>query len=92
MKVDAGPTVDFILRYCPGKENAADYVLRHVIPFSTDEERTCGRRAAIVHQIIMNTVPKKVSLKKIQESTKSDLELQKLVPNIKQGRAKACSQ
>ena len=33
---------DFTLRYCSGKENAADYLSRHAIPVTTDEERTCG--------------------------------------------------
>ena len=67
---------DFTLRYCPGKENAADYFSRQAIPFTTDEEKTCGHRAAIVHQVMMDTVPKSVFLiKEIQKSTKCDPEL-----------------
>ena len=79
----------FTLRYCPGSENAADYLSRHAIPVASDQEKDSKR---IVHQIIVNTIPKSITLEEMQEATAIDLELCKLAQYIQEGKARECKQ
>ncbi len=82
----------FTLRYCPGSENAADYLSRHAIPVASDQEKDSKRRNDIVHQIIVNTIPKSITLEEMQEATAIDLELGKLAQYIQEGKARECKQ
>ena len=63
---------DFKLVYCPGKDNAADYLSRHAIPATSTERKESESRRRTVHAIIQDSLPKSISLTEIREATKVD--------------------
>jgi hypothetical protein len=82
----------FMLRYCPGSENAADYLSRHAIAVASNQEKDSEHRNDIIGQIIVNTIPKSITLDEMQEATMTDLQLGKLAQYIQEGKAQACRQ
>ena len=81
---------DFELKYCPGRKNAADYLSRHVIPLTESDTKTCNAREQVVHSIITVTAPQAILLVEVQDATKRDRELSKLIPLIQAGNRNAC--
>ena len=81
---------DFELKYCPGSKNAADYLSRHVIPLTESDTKTCNAREQVVHSIITVTAPQAILLVEVQDATKRDRELSKLIPLIQAGNRNAC--
>ena len=73
---------DFKLVYCPGKDNAADYLSRHAIQATSTERIESESRRRTVHAIIQDSLPKSISLTEVQEATKDDPDLMRLVPYI----------
>ena len=53
---------DFELHYCSGKDNAADYLSRHAIPATQNNEKESEARSSVVHRIIEETVPKSLCI------------------------------
>ena len=80
----------FELKYCPGRKNAADYLSRHVIPLTESDTKTCNAREQVVHSIITVTAPQAILLVEVQDATKRDRELSKLIPLIQAGNRNAC--
>ena len=81
---------DFQLKYCPGSKNAADYLSRHMIPLTESDIKTCNARKQVVHSIITDTTPQAITLVEVQDATKKDRELSKLIPLIQTGNRNAC--
>ena len=81
---------DFKLVYCAGKDNAADYLSRHAIPATSTKRKESESRHRTVHEIIQDSLPKSISLTEVQEATKDDPELMRLVPYIQQGKIQEC--
>ena len=81
---------DFQLKYCPGSKNAADYLSRYMIPLTESDVKTCNARKQVVHSIITDTTPQAITLTKVQDATKKDWELSKLIPLIQTGNRIAC--
>ena len=81
---------DFQLKYCPGRKNAADYVSRHMIPLTESDIKTCNAIKKVVHSIITDTTPQAITLAEVQDATKKDRELSKLIPLIQTGNRNAC--
>ena len=81
---------DYQLKYCPGKQNAADYLSRHMLPLTESNIQTSEARKQVVHSIITDTVPHAISLTDIQAATRKDQELRKLIPLIQAGNHHAC--
>jgi hypothetical protein len=73
---------DFKLEYHPGKDNAADYLSRHHNPVTSVHEKESKLRQSIVHMIMQDTLPKSITFQEIQESTKNDPELIKLITYV----------
>ena len=81
---------DFKLVYCPGKDNAADYLSRHAIPATSTERKESESRRRTVHAIIQDFLPKSISQTEVQEATKEDPELMQLVTYIQLGKIREC--
>lgn len=69
---------DFILEYQAGGKNIADYLSRHAIPASSQEEKASQYREEVVKMLIQHTVPRALTLQEIQEATENDEEMQRL--------------
>jgi len=80
---------DFQLKYCPGSKNAADYLSRDMIPLTESGIKSCNTRKQVVHTIITDTTPQTITLAEVQDATKKDRELRKLVPLIQTGNRNA---
>lgn len=61
---------DFVLRYCPGKSNAADCFSRQAVAATVAEEKEANTRNRVVNLIIQDTVPKSITLTEIQKQRK----------------------
>ena len=81
---------DYQLKYCPGKQNAADYLSRHMLPLTESDVQTSEARKLAVHSIITNTAPNAISLADNQAATRKDQDLSKLTPLIQNGNHRAC--
>ena len=81
---------DYQLKLCPRKQNAADYLSRHLLPFTESDVQTSKARKQVVQSIITDTVPHPISLTDIQAATRKDQELGKLIPLIQSGNHRAC--
>ncbi len=83
---------DFELRYCPGKNNPADYLSRHTSLLSENDIATSRKREEIVNYILQDTVPKAMSEEEIRAGTARDTQLAKLAVFILDGNFRACKQ
>jgi len=81
---------DFQLNYCPGSKNAADYLSRHIIPLTESDVKTCNARKQVVQSINTDTTPQAITLAEVQDATKKDRELSKLISLIQSGNRNAC--
>ena len=73
---------DYRLKYCPGKQDAADYLSRHILPLTESDLQTSEARKQVVHSIITEIAPHAISLADIQAVTREDQDLRKLIPLI----------
>ena len=49
---------DYQLKYCPGKQNAADYLSRRMLPLAESDIQTSeASKQVVVHSIITDTAP-----------------------------------
>ena len=71
-------------------QHAADYVSRHMIPLTESDIKTCNAIKQVVHSIITDTTPQAITLAEVQDATKKDRELSKLIPLIQTGNRNAC--
>ena len=76
---------DFQLEYGKGIENTADYLSRHYLPATSDDELVSRGREEVTRAIIQAMVPKALSLEEIQQETGADKTCQDLIEAI-QGR------
>ena len=76
---------DFKVKYQPGYFNGADYLSRHAMPLSPKDRRSISYREATVRQLVLNVVPRALSLKEIQTATAHDPQLMKLLPLLLSG-------
>ena len=81
---------DYQLKYCPGKQNAADYLSRPMLPLTESDIQASEARKQVVHSIITGTTPHAVCLADIQAVTREDQDLRKLIPLIQAGNRRAC--
>ena len=81
---------DFQLKYYPGSKNAADYLSRHMIPLTESDIKTYNARKQVVHSINTDTTPQAITLAEVQDATKKERELSKLIPLIQSGNRNAC--
>ena len=81
---------DFQLKNCPGSKNVADYVSRHMIPLTESDIKTCNTRKQVVHGVIKDRTSQAITLAEVQDATKKDRELSKLIPLIQTGTRNAC--
>ena len=63
---------DYQLKSCPGKQNAADNLSRHMLPLTESDVQTSEARKQVVHSIITDKAPHAISLADIQAATKKD--------------------
>ena len=81
---------DFELKYCPGGKNAAEYLSRDMIPLTKSDTKACNAREQVVHRSIKGTAPQAMPPVEVQDATKRDQELSKLIPLIQVGDRNAC--
>ena len=81
---------DYQLKYCPGKQNAADYLSRHMLPLTESDVQTSEARKQVIHSIITDTAPHAISLADMQAAMRKDQELRKLIPLFQAGNHRAC--
>jgi len=61
-----------------------------MIPLTDSGIKTCNARKQAVHRIITDTTPQAITLAEVQDATKKDRELSKLIPLIQSGNRNAC--
>ena len=76
---------EYILEYNPGKFNTADYLSRHAISVSKDNENNSKYREQVVYTLVTHSVPKALTLQEVQMATEKDPSLQLLIPVIISG-------
>ena len=81
---------DYQLKYCPGKQIAADYLSRHMLLLTESDIQASEARKQVVHSIITGTAPHATSLADIQAATREAQDLRKLIPLIQAGNHRAC--
>ena len=81
---------DYQLKYCPGKQNAADYLSRRMLPLTESGIQTSETRKQVVHGIITDTAPHAISLVDIQAAARKDQDLRKLIPLIQANNHRNC--
>ena len=81
---------DYQIKYCPGKQNAADYLSRQTHASLTESDiKTNEVRKQVVHSIVTDPAPHAISLADIQAATRKEQDLKKLIPLIQAGNHRA---
>lgn len=80
---------DFELKFCPGKSNPADYISRHTVPLSEEDEKTANARDLVIRSIIQDTTPIAIRREEIVKETHNDRELRKLAQHIQSSHHRA---
>lgn len=81
----------YVMKYLPGKENPCDYQSRHPVPLTHLTDRQLEDMVIdnddelCISKIVTNDMPDAVTLSMVQQSTKEDPTMQKLVNCIKKG-------
>lgn len=81
---------DYQLKYCPGKQDATDYLSRHILPLTKSDLQTSEARKQVVHSIITDIAPHAISLADVQAVTREDQDLKKLILLIQANNHQAC--
>ena len=61
-----------------------------MIPLTESDIKTCNARKQVVHSIITDTTPQAITLVEVEDATKKDQDLSKLIPLIQAGNHNAC--
>jgi hypothetical protein len=76
---------DFELVYVQGKNNGADYLSRHALPHTRRDERQEAYRESVVKTLVLEKVPRAITLTEIQRATASDKVLGRVIKAVKDG-------
>ena len=76
---------NFRVIYKKGSTNEADYMSRHPTSFTLQDTEEVKEAEAYVNYIVNHTVPKSMTVEQIQEATREDPTLQKVLECLKTG-------